>query len=242
MNSKFILIFCIMLLASLGARAADNSFESGNASYRAGQFEAALDFYSHAIQENPQNSSAYYNLGNTAYRMDKLGLARLNFEKALLLTPRDADIRANLHFISQKMDLPSTSQVEQIQKFLRSILSFFTFAEIILLFLLSNALFWFSLTFKKPLYMMGVLSAFFLLITLFVWVDRFQSQWGVVMSPDSPVKSGFLADEKELIKLGAGAKVRVLSEAAFGDQGKWLQVRLPDGRLGWIQSQNLNII
>lgn len=44
----------------------------------------------------------YYNLGNSYYRTDNITRAVLNYERALLLAPGDADIRFNLQMARSK--------------------------------------------------------------------------------------------------------------------------------------------
>ena len=42
-----------------------------------------------------------YDLGNTCFKSDRLGEAILWYERARLLSPRDEDVGANLHFASR---------------------------------------------------------------------------------------------------------------------------------------------
>jgi hypothetical protein len=51
-----------------------------------------------------------YNLGNSYARAGKPGLAILNYERASLLAPNDADIEANLRFVQASAHLPVESR------------------------------------------------------------------------------------------------------------------------------------
>ena len=51
----------------------------------------------------------YYNLGNSYYKADDIARAILNYERALLLEPGNADIRANLEIARSKTCLLYTS-------------------------------------------------------------------------------------------------------------------------------------
>jgi hypothetical protein len=53
------------------------------------------------------SASTLYNQANADARAGKPGLAVLNYERALLLTPNDADIRANLAFVRAAAGLPA---------------------------------------------------------------------------------------------------------------------------------------
>jgi hypothetical protein len=52
------------------------------------------------------SAAALFNQANAYARDDKTGLAILNYERAQLLAPNDADIAANLHFVRAKAALP----------------------------------------------------------------------------------------------------------------------------------------
>ena len=51
-----------------------------------------------------------YNQANADARAGKPGYAVLNYERALLLAPNDADIRANLAFVRATLSLPAESE------------------------------------------------------------------------------------------------------------------------------------
>jgi hypothetical protein len=53
------------------------------------------------------SAAALYNLGNSYARTGKPGLAILNYERAWLLTPGDADIEANLRYVRSAAHLPA---------------------------------------------------------------------------------------------------------------------------------------
>jgi tetratricopeptide (TPR) repeat protein len=53
---------------------------------------------------------ALFNRANACAREGKSGLAILNYERALLLAPNEADIAANLHFVRAKAGLPDAPE------------------------------------------------------------------------------------------------------------------------------------
>lgn len=52
------------------------------------------------------SAAALYDLGNAAARAGRPAEAILEYERARLLAPRDADIRANLHYVREQAGLP----------------------------------------------------------------------------------------------------------------------------------------
>ena len=61
------------------------------------------------IATSTYSAVALFNQGNAYARDGKSGLAILNYERAQLLAPNDADIAANLHFVRAKAALPDVS-------------------------------------------------------------------------------------------------------------------------------------
>ena len=56
------------------------------------------------------SAAGLYNLGNSYARAGKPGMAILNYERASLLAPNDADIEANLRFVQSSAHLPIESR------------------------------------------------------------------------------------------------------------------------------------
>jgi len=69
---------------------------AANRLYQVGNYDEAGRIYEQIIAQGFQDSSVYFNLGNTYYRQGDLGRAIVNYQRAALLNPRDADIQANL--------------------------------------------------------------------------------------------------------------------------------------------------
>src|SRR5580692_10933415 len=56
------------------------------------------------------SAAALYNLANSYARAGKPGMAVLNYERAALLAPTDADIQANLDLVRSRLHLPPPVQ------------------------------------------------------------------------------------------------------------------------------------
>ncbi len=70
----------------------------GNTAYEQQQYGKALQHYQSAMtsQSEGQSVDLLFNLGNAHYKSGNLGQAILHWEKALVLSPNDKDIRENL--------------------------------------------------------------------------------------------------------------------------------------------------
>jgi tetratricopeptide (TPR) repeat protein len=99
MSRKIFLALFTLFSAQQLAGAYDRSvLAEYNDLYKNGSYQAALEGYQEIEAKEPYNPYAFYNAGNTYFRMNKSGLAILNYAKAFRLDPRDPDIRANLEF------------------------------------------------------------------------------------------------------------------------------------------------
>ena len=67
----------------------------GDSAYINKEYDQAIEIYEALLQQG-ESGEVYYNLGNAYFKQDELGRAILNYERALLLQPGNADISANL--------------------------------------------------------------------------------------------------------------------------------------------------
>ena len=72
-----------------------------DSAYVQGNYQKAIELYSTLLKEG-QSADIYYNLGNAYYRTEEITQAILAYERALLLSPGDADIRFNLQLARTK--------------------------------------------------------------------------------------------------------------------------------------------
>jgi tetratricopeptide (TPR) repeat protein len=64
--------------------------------YQSGDYRQAAQVYQQGVDQGVVDAALYYNLGNAYYKLGDYGRAILNYRRAQNLSPRDADIRANL--------------------------------------------------------------------------------------------------------------------------------------------------
>ena len=91
-------------------------FNAGDAAYRGTNYEAALELFTSALASQNVNlqAAAYYNIGNTQFRLgeqakDLNGVEELwkqaekSFQNALAINKTDADAKHNLEFVQQNL-------------------------------------------------------------------------------------------------------------------------------------------
>ena len=100
MNSKAIFSLIIVLLGA-GLLSAQKSYDAlvfeGNQSFDKKKYDDATAKYADAIQKNPKDFTAHYNLGNSLYKSEKYKEAQAEFEKANQLARSIPDKSAALH-------------------------------------------------------------------------------------------------------------------------------------------------
>ena len=76
----------------------DQLFEQATDAYNAGDYEKAVSFYNNILDNGKHSSALYYNLGNAYYKQNKIAESIYFYEKALLLSPNDQEIKTNLSY------------------------------------------------------------------------------------------------------------------------------------------------
>lgn len=90
---------------------ATDTLQRANQLYESGRFREAAGMYQQMVDNGIDNSTVFYNLGNAHFKQDDVGRAILNYERAARLSPRDADIRANLELArAQAIDKYETGE------------------------------------------------------------------------------------------------------------------------------------
>jgi tetratricopeptide (TPR) repeat protein len=222
-----------------------------NDSYAAGEYDVALADYEAILNQGKYSAVLYYNLANTYFKLDQLGKAILYYNRALRLSPTDEDIRHNLEYAEQM----TKDSIEEIPEFVlttwmkavRGVCSAtaWTIISLVMIVLaLSMALVYLlahRLSLRKTgFYVMAVAGLLFIVTTLFALSEREQvvdSREAVVMNSAVSIKSSPDRAAVELFVLHEGTKVYIGSEMAG-----WAEVRIADGRKGWIETNRIEKI
>lgn len=223
----------------------------GDSAYIKNDFASAIQIYESLLQQG-EAPEIYYNLGNCYYKTDDIARAILNYERALLLSPGNADIRANLEIARSKAidkvtPVPEIFFITWIKSLVNSqssdawartgIVSF-------LLLLVSLAIFFFTqhIKWKKIGFSAAIL---FLIVT--VLSNLFASQQksyltnrndAIILSPSVTVRSTPSESGTSLFVLHEGRKVEIKDNS----MREWKEIRLEDGKVGWVPSSSIEVI
>lgn len=230
---------------------ADELWDSANAAYNSTDYSSALTLYQTILDKGLHSAALYFNLANAYFKSEQLGKAILYYNRALRLAPADEDIRHNLEYAEQM----TKDSIEEIPEFIlttwvravRGALSSTAWTVISLILLVAAlimALFYLlaqRLALRKMgFYTMVIAALLFILTSLFAWSERemiVNSKEAIIMTSAVSIKSSPDRAATELFVLHEGTKVSIGHEIAG-----WAEVRISDGRKGWIEQSRIEKI
>lgn len=230
---------------------AEELWNSANAAYNEGNFEKAATEYEQILMQSLHSAALYYNLANAYFKQGELGKALLNYNRALRIAPSDEDIRHNQEY-AEKMTKDSIEKLPEffLSTWLRQVrgamsCTAWTILSLVMLvvaltmglvYLLSQRM---SLR-KVGFYTMAIAALLFVVSSAFALSQRnmlINRTEAIVMSSAASVKSSPDRSATELFVLHEGTKVSI-GETIDG----WAEVRIADGRKGWIEDKRIERI
>ena len=194
---------------------AEELFFEANRAYNEDRHQEAINGYLKLMGEGYVTGHLYYNLGNAYFRSGRLGQAILNYKRARLLIPRDADLSFNLNFaLDQTQDAITRDQSILKQAFFW--LEDITFRELMWGFAVVNILFWGLMVlrlFLRPewsYYVFIILLIFWLVAGASLgvkWQELRTDQRAVILAEEADVLAGPDSNDTVLFKLHEGATI-----------------------------------
>lgn len=240
-----ILFFILSLAPATQAVPAAELWQKGNAAYRQKHYDSAAALYEQLVQQQP-TATVCYNLGNAYYRANKIGPAVLNYERALRLKPDFKEAADNLMLTQNRIG----NRVQQGQDifFVRwwnavtkgSNANTWAVVNILVLLVLLATLL--VKRFRNPSWMRPQITGALIVVWLAALIIAIQSagnaashNMAVVMQPDTLLTTDQASKTQSL--LPEGTKVTVLNQ-----KGGRTEVKLGDGRTGWVQDSAIAVI
>ena len=242
-----------LLLLMLAVPAVSPAITKANAdsAYARQQYQQAIKDYQELLQDGV-SAELYYNLGNAYYRTDNITQAVLCYERALLLSPGDRDIRFNLQMARSKTIDKITPESEMffvtwyhalvnlmsVDGWARTALVSLGLAIILALVYLFSGRLWA----RKAGFFGGVaFILLFVLSNLFAWQQKqelLNRTGAIIISSAVPVKSTPSKSGTDLFILHEGTKVEITD----GSMRDWKEIKVADGKEGWIETSKIEII
>ena len=242
-------VLLLLLFLPLSGHAVTKA--EADSAYVRGQYQQAIKDYESLLKQGA-SADLYYNLGNAYYRSENITRAVLNYERALLLSPGDRDIRFNLQIARSKT-------IDKIVP--ESEMFFFTWYRSLVNLMSVDAWAWTALVslalvivllliylFSDRIWLrkIGFFGGFVLLVlfalsNVFAWQqkqDLLYRKGAIVVSPSVTVKSTPAKNGTDLFILHEGTKVSITDGSMKG----WTGIRIADGKEGWIESDMIEEI
>ncbi len=213
-------------------------FYEANLSYKQGDYQQAAVFYEEILAQGTVGGALYYNLGNSYFKLQQLGKAILNYERAKLFIPRDSDLQANFDYaLSLSAQKPLAQEVPFVKRIIRSYQDMFTARETMWLSVLFCVILGIVIICAETLRLVfnqrWVIITFVAVLTLgqmSIWMDKIQDLSKTAVILDN-TQARFEPNDQatEHFRLIAGEKVFVIRI-----EGDWAKVKRFDGKLGWV--------
>ena len=251
-NARVLLmIFYLLLTSSLLTSVSAVTKAEADSAYVHGEYQKAIDDYETLLKKGV-SSELYYNLGNAYYRTENITRAVLNYERALLLSPSDPDIRFNLQmarsktidkivpeqemfFITWYRSLVNMASVDGWAMIALVCLGLAIFLALIYLF--SNQIWQRKVGFFGAFLMIGI----FVCSNILAHQQKNQllNRTGAIITESAvTVKSTPAKNGIELFILHEGTKVTIIDNS----MKEWKEIRLADGKEGWIETRQMETI
>ena len=230
---------------------ADALFQKANDAYIAKDYKLAADLYEQILAQDLTAPELYYNLGNAYYKQNKYTLAILNYERALKLDDEFEDAKNNLKLVNLSLednlkDIPSTN-FAAITEMIGKGVGLSGWAVLSLVFLGVGLglflLYFFSdrLNLRKLAFSFGFVFIVLCIISLAMgfYTDNVINSTSDAIITDVVVTAKSSPDDSgtDLFRIHEGLKVSVKDKSL-----DWVEIRLSDGRVGWIKAEALEVI
>ena len=246
---QYISIFFALIFVSTASWAQTKA--EADSAYINKEYTKAIDIYEQLLQQG-ESGEIYYNLGNAYFKQDKLGRAILNYERALIIQPGNADVSANLDIARAKTvdkinPNPEIFFVAWTRSLINS-LSVDTWGACGIGFFICTlaalAIYFFTkgVRWRKIGFFVALISLIISIVTnLFAFEQKRKIDHrtdAIVLSPSVTVRSTPSDEGTSLFVIHEGRKVSIKDDS----MKEWKEITLEDGKVGWIPVSAIEII
>jgi len=249
----FAIIFLLGIVNNVFSQNQDSEalLQKANDSYINKDYTLAIELYEQIVNQGFTAPELNYNLGNAYYKSENYTKAILNYERAIKQNPNFDDAKnnlklANLHLRDKINSVPESNFSALFNLVVKGI-SLNSWAAFTLIFLAVSLVLFLLYLFsterklRKFAFSFGVVFLLFCFgaLCLGFYSESINSQSSdaiitetVVTAKSSPDDSG-----TDLFRLHEGLKVSIKDKSA-----DWIEIRIADGRVGWVKSTSLEKI
>lgn len=253
MKRLIIILLTIITCISASAQNQDAAalFQKANDAYVAKDYTLAAELYEQIVAQGLAAPELNYNLGNAYYKQGKFTQAILNYERAIKQNDEFEDAKnnlklANAHLQDNLKDIPATN-FAAITEMIGKGVGMSGWAVFSLVFLGVGLglflLYFFSdrLNLRKLAFSFGFVFIVLCVISLAMgfYTDNVISNTSDAIITDVVVTAKSSPDDSgtDLFRIHEGLKVSIKDKSL-----DWVEIRLSDGRVGWIKAEALEVI
>lgn len=247
-----LLLFLLVLFVSSTVQSANAiTKENADSEYQKGNYKQAIADYQELLKSGV-SADLYYNLGNAYYRTDNITQALLAYERASLLSPGDDDIHFNLQMARAKtIDKITPASEMFFVIWYRSVVNMMSvdgWAYTAIISMLLVIVFVMAYLFSERVAVQKVgffAGAFFCLLFIFSNIfagqqrhEMVERNGAIVISPSANVRETPAVNSTSLFVIHEGTRVEITDKT----MNDWRNIRLADGREGWIKTDQIEVI
>ena len=243
MKKLFASLLALVVAGNVFAADAAADFSAANKFYAEGKFADAAGAYEKILQTGAQSPALLFNDANAEFKAGHLGKAIAAYRRVAQLSPRDAELRANLAFVRNQV--PDANGREQ---FWQNWLGTLTLDEGAVL---TAVLFWltgvlFIARQIRPALVPRLQNATRILFALTLFsgtvlglqaTSHFSTATAVVTADNVTARSGPFDDAQSAFTARDGAELSVLDQ-----RDGWVQVANGAGKTGWLPVKQAEVL
>jgi tetratricopeptide (TPR) repeat protein len=242
-KSIFLSLLAVLWAGNLFAADVAADFSAANKLYAEGKFADAATAYEKILANGVQSPALLFNAGNAEFKAGHLGKAIAAYRQAEQLSPRDAELRANLAFVRNQIQ-GATLRESRWQNWVSTL----TLNEGTIL---TAVFFWamFGLLAARqirPALAPKLQSAIRLAVVLTIFsgtvlalqaANHFNASVAVVTSGEAAARSGPFDDAQSAFTVRDGAELKILDR-----HDDWVQVANNAGKIGWLSRKQVEVL
>jgi Putative Zn-dependent protease, contains TPR repeats len=247
---KICLIFILLSVLSSFAHCAEEPqdpqslFYKANSLYEKREYENASEEYAKILKLQTESGPLYFNIGNTFFKMGKIGYAILAYKKAQRLMPGDSDLKSNLAYAESltedsSLQTPPQNKIAWLFKFpfreysLNTVSIILAALYLILIAMLLTGII--NPIFKRRMTILFYPVLIGFLLTLGGFGIRYYNEEvlvrGIVVAKEAECKYEPIDKSNNYFTLKEGQEVLILKT-----RNGWSRIKRLDGKLAWIKS------
>jgi len=247
---KIIYILSILFIIPLLLCAKEYNLTAANSAYQEQNYQIAKEEYMKLVNEDVENYELFYNLGNTYFKLNDLGNARLYYEKAAKFEPLNQELNENITMLMANIKDKEEVERSFIETLLRKIYYTFSinllgvFAVIFFILMMAFIVF---LIMSRSAVLKRIVKVFLVIFAVIFFLvtvtevmrirDFYADNNAVILDEVVIAYSGPNEDFPQVFTIHEGLKVSI---ERFDNE--WVLIKLPSGNGGWVLNSALGII